>query len=78
MEEKAGQLFMSWSLSRAEAKPTGSNHDAMLACGADVVTAPLVPPGAPDQRLVGLVLARARSRSGWMTGDDGEHRAAHG
>ncbi len=57
---------------------SGAAHDAMLTCGADVVTAPLVPPGAPDQRLVGLVLARARSRSGWLTGDDGEHRAAHG
>ncbi|WP_229054225.1 sirohydrochlorin chelatase [Aeromicrobium sp. Leaf350] len=57
---------------------SGSAHDQMQLSGADVVTSPLVPPGAPDQRLVGLVLARARSRSGWITADDGEHRAAHG
>jgi beta-N-acetylhexosaminidase len=31
LADKAGQLFMSWSLSRVEAKPAGSNHDAMLA-----------------------------------------------
>ncbi|MFN9331661.1 MAG: hypothetical protein ACK6D1_03585, partial [Planctomycetota bacterium] len=31
LEEKAGQLFMSWSLSRADAKPAGSNHDALVA-----------------------------------------------
>ena len=31
LEEKAGQLFMSWSLSRTEAKEGATNHDQMLA-----------------------------------------------
>lgn len=30
LEEKAGQLFMSWSLSREEQKLGGSNHDRMI------------------------------------------------
>ena len=39
---------------------TGTAHEAMSECGADVVTAPLLDNNPPDQRLVGLVLARAR------------------
>ncbi|MGB3969615.1 MAG: glycoside hydrolase family 3 N-terminal domain-containing protein, partial [Planctomycetota bacterium] len=31
LEEKAGQLFMSWSLSRVEGKDGASNHDRLLA-----------------------------------------------
>jgi beta-N-acetylhexosaminidase len=31
LEEKAGQLFMSWSLSRVEGKPGDTNHERMLA-----------------------------------------------
>lgn len=39
---------------------TGTAHEAMLECGADVVTAPLLDNNPPDPRLVGLVMARAR------------------
>lgn len=35
--------------------------------GADVVTRPLLDDGAPDPRLVSLVLDRARSRADWMS-----------
>jgi beta-glucosidase-like glycosyl hydrolase/CubicO group peptidase (beta-lactamase class C family) len=31
LEQKAGQLFMSWSLSRSEGKPGATNHDKLLA-----------------------------------------------
>ncbi|MFT4187122.1 MAG: hypothetical protein QM621_00915 [Aeromicrobium sp.] len=39
---------------------SGAAHQALGEAGADVVTAPLLPSGPPDPRLVGLVLARAR------------------
>jgi sirohydrochlorin ferrochelatase len=42
---------------------TGSAHQAMVDCGADVVTAPLLDNNPPDPRLVELVLARARRES---------------
>ncbi|MFT4298677.1 MAG: hypothetical protein QM597_03440 [Aeromicrobium sp.] len=48
----------------------GSAYDRISACGADVVTAPLVPDGAPDPRLVALVLQRARTRSAGGVDDD--------
>ncbi|NRQ50334.1 sirohydrochlorin chelatase [Aeromicrobium stalagmiti] len=57
----------------------GATHDAIVAAGADVVTEPLLDGGPPDQRLVSLVLARARSRGGWTSvgGDPGPHLASH-
>ena len=42
----------------------GDAHDAMSAAGADVLTAPLVRAGAPDPRLVALIVARSRARAG--------------
>lgn len=57
---------------------TGPAHDALQSAGADVVTAPLVPAGAPDARLVALVLGRARSRSDWSGPHHDEPRLAHG
>lgn len=56
----------------------GPAHDALQSAGADVVTAPLVPSGPPDPRLVALVLGRARSRSDWMSPQSDEPRLAHG
>ena len=44
----------------------GLVHDSIAAAGADVVTEPFLDGGVPDARLVGLVLARARSRGGRM------------
>jgi len=41
----------------------GTAHEAMLGCGADVVTGPLLDNNPPDPRLVGLVLSRARRES---------------
>lgn len=41
--------------------------DQIAQAGADVVTEPLLDNGPPDARLVSLVLARARSRGGWMS-----------
>lgn len=56
----------------------GAIHDRIATAGADVVTEPLLDGGPPDARLVSLVLARARSRGGWMpVGGDPGPRLAH-
>jgi sirohydrochlorin ferrochelatase len=56
----------------------GDTHDRIATAGADVVTEPLLDGGPPDMRLVSLVLARARSRGGWMpVGGDPGPRLAH-
>lgn len=56
----------------------GSIHDSMTQAGADVVTAPLLDGRQSDPRLVSLILARARSRGGWMpVGGDPGPRLAH-
>lgn len=41
----------------------GAPHDQLLAAGADLVTEPLLDDGAPDPRLVSLVVARGLTRS---------------
>lgn len=47
----------------------GPDFDEVNAAGADVVTAPLLASGVPDQRLVSLIAQRVRSRGAWlMTG----------
>ncbi len=38
----------------------GASHEAILGCGADVVTKPLLDDNPPDQRLIRLILTRAR------------------
>ena len=39
----------------------GNFDDRLQACGADIITSPLLDGGTPDPRLVSLVLARSRS-----------------
>ncbi|EFQ82445.1 sirohydrochlorin cobaltochelatase [Aeromicrobium marinum DSM 15272] len=60
----------------------GHALDVIGQAGADVVTAPILTHGAPDPRLVGLVLDRARSRSvpgaPQAAGPGDEPRLAHG
>ncbi|VXB31218.1 sirohydrochlorin chelatase [Aeromicrobium sp. 9AM] len=56
----------------------GHVYDDIAAAGADVVTEPLLDGGPPDARIVGLVLARARSRGAWSpVGSDPGPRLAH-
>jgi sirohydrochlorin ferrochelatase len=56
----------------------GDVHDHIASAGADVVTEPFLASGPPDMRIVSLVLARARSRGGWMpAGGDPGPRLAH-
>lgn len=48
---------------------TSSESSAAIGrLGADVVTAPLLGSGAPDPRLVTLVMSRATSRGSWVNG----------
>jgi hypothetical protein len=55
----------------------GAVWDEIADGGADVVTEPLLDSGPPDPRLVGLVLDRARSRTGWAPADADRQPSAH-
>lgn len=55
----------------------GEGYEQVRGCGADLVTEPLLGVGAPDARLVALVLDRARSR-GRSVESAAEPRLAHG